>query len=319
MTNRTIENLVLEGGSVKTHCYIGAILKLEELGILQNIKRFAGASAGSLFAALLAANFTAQEIAQVGSTLDFSYLAHNSFIRGAYSIFRYSGYGIHSSDIIRDKVVNILSTRNISASITLKELYEMTKKDLVIVTSNLNREKSVYLHHAQYPDVKLVDAMMCSIGVPILIRSRIESYIGNTNDYYVDGGLTCNFPLHIYNDIDALYTGTLYSVEKDRVPSTTIGLKILTPGETNSYDVVTDRKDINSFESYLIQLLNTMMAQIDRSVISESYIRQTIPIHVDNISFLDFNLTQAQKDKLVEIGKESVEKYYKSNKPLQVC
>jgi predicted acylesterase/phospholipase RssA len=310
MLHQNIENLVLEGGAEKAFAHVGALIKLEEIGILQKVRRVAGTSAGSLFAGLLAANFTAQDILKVSSTLNFSELAHNSIFCGAYCIFRYEGYGIHSSDSIRQQIVDILATRDIPEDITLKQLFDLTKKDLVIVTSNINRERGVYLHHAQYPDVKLVDAMLCSIGIPVLLRAHIKDYLKGSNDYYLDGGIVDNYPIWVFNDLDALYTGTLYSVERDRIPSTTLGLKLLTPGETNSYDVVTQRKDINSFESFLIQILNTMMTQIDRSLVSESYIKQTIPIHVDSISFLKFDMTREQIEKLIEQGKCSVEKYF---------
>lgn len=310
MIQEDIENLVLEGGSVKAWAHIGALLQLEEHGILQKIKRFAGTSAGSLFAALLAANFTATEIAKVGKTLDFSELAHNNIISGTYSIFRYEGYGIHSSDRLKKQIQDILATHNISSNITLKELYTLTNKELVIVTTNLNREKAVYFHHAQYPDVKLVDAMICSIGIPVLLRAQVKNYILSTEDYYVDGGLVDNYPLFVYNNLEALYTGTLYSVEKDRISPRTIGLKLLTPGQTNSYDVVTQRKEIGSFEQYLLQLLNTMMSQIDRLLISPSYIAQTIPISVGNISFLKFDITEKEMNELVQAGRDSVVKYF---------
>ena len=48
------ENLVFKGGGAKGAIYPGAIRALEEAGIMPYIKRFAGASAGAVTAALLA-------------------------------------------------------------------------------------------------------------------------------------------------------------------------------------------------------------------------------------------------------------------------
>lgn len=42
--------------------YLGALLALEEAGILQNVKNIAGTSAGSLTAALLSVGFTSCEL-----------------------------------------------------------------------------------------------------------------------------------------------------------------------------------------------------------------------------------------------------------------
>ena len=258
---------------------------------------------------MLAANFTVQEVSHVQAVIDLSKLGHNGIFHSIYNILRYPGYGIHSTDQIRSEIVTILAGKNIPASITLKELYDLTGKELVVVTSNLNREKGCYLHHAQYPNVALLDAMMCSIGVPILLRTKQHDFMG-TNDYYVDGGLVDNYPLWVFNELDALYDGTLFSVERDRIPSVTLGLKLLVPGTNNSYEVTIGRREIDSLSSYLIQILNTMMAQIDRSFVSASYIHQTIPIFIDSISFLKFDLDKAEIEKLIQIGKDSVSDYF---------
>ncbi|CAH1269067.1 Hypp4081 [Branchiostoma lanceolatum] len=44
----TFENLVLEGGGAKSIAYIGVCKVLEDAGILPQIKRFAGTSAGAI-------------------------------------------------------------------------------------------------------------------------------------------------------------------------------------------------------------------------------------------------------------------------------
>lgn len=46
-------NLVFEGGGVKGSAYIGAIRALNEEGILPEIQRFGGTSAGAITALLL--------------------------------------------------------------------------------------------------------------------------------------------------------------------------------------------------------------------------------------------------------------------------
>ena len=62
MEKKEYENLVFEGGGVLSFSYFGVIIELERLGMLQKFKRFAGTSVGAIFAALLAAEFTALEI-----------------------------------------------------------------------------------------------------------------------------------------------------------------------------------------------------------------------------------------------------------------
>ena len=54
--------LLFEGGGTKGNAYVGVIQVLEEHGLLKGIKRFAGTSAGSQTAAILAVGLTSKEI-----------------------------------------------------------------------------------------------------------------------------------------------------------------------------------------------------------------------------------------------------------------
>jgi len=58
----TPESLVFSGGGIKGLAYVGAIKALEEKQLFQNVKRFAGASAGAITAALLAIGMGADEL-----------------------------------------------------------------------------------------------------------------------------------------------------------------------------------------------------------------------------------------------------------------
>lgn len=60
------ENLVCKGGGAKGVVYPGMAQALEELGILSHIKRFAGASAGSVVGCLLALGLDAEQYARQG-------------------------------------------------------------------------------------------------------------------------------------------------------------------------------------------------------------------------------------------------------------
>lgn len=70
--NYPFRNLVFEGGGVKGIAYVGAMKVLEKEGILKNIKRVGGTSAGSINAVLLAAGFSNQEILKIMNELDFN-------------------------------------------------------------------------------------------------------------------------------------------------------------------------------------------------------------------------------------------------------
>jgi NTE family protein len=65
-------NLVFEGGGVKGIAYVGAMQVLEEEGILQDIKRVGGTSAGAINATLFALGFTNIQVRNILKKLDFN-------------------------------------------------------------------------------------------------------------------------------------------------------------------------------------------------------------------------------------------------------
>jgi predicted acylesterase/phospholipase RssA len=68
-------NLIFEGGGVKDIVYVGALQVLEEKGILPEITRVGGTSAGAINAVLLGLNFTHQETLRILNKLDFKKLS----------------------------------------------------------------------------------------------------------------------------------------------------------------------------------------------------------------------------------------------------
>lgn len=54
------KNLVFEGGGVKGIAYAGALEILDKEGILQNIERVAGTSAGAMMAVLVGLRYSAE-------------------------------------------------------------------------------------------------------------------------------------------------------------------------------------------------------------------------------------------------------------------
>ncbi len=76
------KNLVFEGGGVKGIAYVGAMQVLEEKGILPDIQRVGGTSAGAINATLVALGFTNTEQRSILKKLDF-----NDFMDGSWGFF----------------------------------------------------------------------------------------------------------------------------------------------------------------------------------------------------------------------------------------
>jgi predicted acylesterase/phospholipase RssA len=96
-----IENLVLEGGGVKGFGYIGALEVLAENGVLANVKRVAGSSAGGIVALLLAIGCEPPEIMKImAKELDLKSLLDPINATDPSRFIKAAGLKIGISDIV---------------------------------------------------------------------------------------------------------------------------------------------------------------------------------------------------------------------------
>ena len=72
-------NLIFEGGGVKGVAYIGAIQILENRGVLQDIPRVGGCSAGAINALIFALGYMVREQKEILEVTDFNQFMDNSW------------------------------------------------------------------------------------------------------------------------------------------------------------------------------------------------------------------------------------------------
>ena len=230
-----IKGLSFSGGGTKGIAYSGSIEELTDRDLIKNIKYFSGTSVGSLLATLVSLGFSSQEIRDIVYEMDFSSLDSKKYlISKLWSVYFY--LGINSTSPLEAQMNKILS-KKVDPSISLKDLFIKTGKELVIVTTNITRQKAVYLHHAMFPNVRLIDAVVASMSVPGFFIPKKYNFEGEL-DYYCDGGMTDNYPIWVFNDMEKLYSGKLIASESDgEIPKNMYGLKLFTSDEKNNTSV----------------------------------------------------------------------------------
>ena len=301
------KNLVLQGGGVKGFAHIGVVKKLEEIGLMNNIQRFAGTSVGALIASLLVIGFNADEIFEQKGKIDFSVFKVGSLTTALYRIWK--NYGIHEINTLQKQIESIIETK-IDPNITLGELYSLTNKDLVIVTCCLNKESAVYLHHSKFPNVKLIEAITSSMCVPMMFFPKKYNFLHDEKDLFVDGGIIDNFPLFVFNDLQKLEKGDIDSIDKLRISKHTLGVKLICKLNDNDH-IRPYRKPIRSIMDFSLSLLNSMMSQSEHTIYqSHVYSKHTILVPTENIYFLEPDLTSIKIRQLIQNGEDSVEKYF---------
>ena len=108
----TYTNLVFQGGGVKGIAYAGALQVLESRGILAQIERVAGTSAGAITACLVSLNYDAAYITKTIKTLNFKSFEDKEWIWKKYWYygFHLGDYGILATDFnlseaMKDKLI----------------------------------------------------------------------------------------------------------------------------------------------------------------------------------------------------------------------
>lgn len=194
------ENLVLAGGGAKGTAYCGVARALEKHGIMQNIKRFAGSSAGAITAALLAIgynSFDVEEIMKVNmqDLLEDARLG-NGTLSHLFNAYEYLGE--HPADAFMKFLGCVIEIKSGNPDITFHEVLDKYKKELCIVVTNANTMSEEYCHVKTTPNLSIRKAVRMSMSFPVKFRPVSYTKFGE-NSLYVDGGLLCNYPIHCFD------------------------------------------------------------------------------------------------------------------------
>lgn len=186
-----IDTLILSGGGIKCISQLGAIKYLIENDMisenLNEIKNIICVSGGIIIILPLLLGLTVESTiklfidADLSNFFDFTDIKLDSIIEN---------YGIYSNEKVVDPVLKIFEHKKINKQITFKELFEITKKNLVLKTVNISTGKIEYLSHENTPDLDILTGIKMTTCIPLLFQP-----IKYNDAYYVDGGLCGNFPL----------------------------------------------------------------------------------------------------------------------------
>lgn len=205
-------NLVFKGGGVRGIAYIGALEVLEEEGILDNIERVAGASAGAIAATLTSFRLSVHETKQLFLSLDITRVPQTSVENGrkrrlplseenACMRRFFDHYGWYSSQYFHHWLENVIALQcDGNRRATFADFERQGFRKLYIVAANISRQRSEVFSAETTPDVAVADAVRMSMSIPLFFEAlRFDGKQFGDGDYYVDGGLYDNFPTHIFD------------------------------------------------------------------------------------------------------------------------
>lgn len=298
-------NLVIEGGGARIAAIGGTLRALEQKGILKNITKYGGTSSGAITAAGLAIGYTGTEIADILVKTNFTAFKDDDygFARDAYRFVK--KWGIYRGDVFHKWVRDLVSVKTNSDNYTFRNLYDDTKKDLVIVSTNVNEGRPYYLSRYTYPDMEIAQAVRMSMSVPFgFVPVRFNKC------YYVDGGVSDNYPLHMF---DGHYPLQMRTIFKSANPET-LGLKLMDKDEQRDERIFHANNDINNIIAFSSALVTHMQNRIERLNVSPDYWSRTISVPTSTIGTMEFDLT---RDRKIEIQNQAFKSTISQLKKMQ--
>jgi NTE family protein len=329
-----IRNLVFEGGGVWGIAYEGALLELEALGVVSNLRRVAGASAGAITAALLAVGFTPTELGVVLRETNFKSFQDEDFGYGRDTARLLGEYGWYKGDKFRDWIKKYIAAKvaalskqhgvaSPGAAPTFQQLdvwqAALAKKGVnlpkpFLIGSNLSKQRRETYSVHESPNLKLHDGVRRSMSIPLFFACER----GAKKDVIVDGGLTWNYPVNLFDHADYLedpangIAVNYGATDLFRFNTETLGFRVDTTKELefNLKDWSNEPLEIDNIVRYGWALVAFMRAIANKVHLHKNDWSRTVFIDVgEKIGFTDFALKAEQQKFLSDCGREGVRKY----------
>ena len=314
-------NLVFEGGGVKGIAYAGAIQVLEQQGILPNIERVAGTSAGAITAALLALGAGSQDIARIVGGTDFHQFMDSSLLPTS-NIWRLiKDYGWYKGDAFAAWMQDIIKQRTGDAGTTFAQLRALKSKggafrDLYMVGTDLSTQQALIFSGDDTPGLPIWYATRTSMSIPFFFQAVMAA-----GDVRVDGGVSWNYPIDMFDyqhflndpkkgvkpDYPTLYDANqVYNKE-------TLGFRVDTADEIAAEKRVwtSPPEKVDDIESYIKALVGFMLDTANKTHLHDNDWHRTVFIDAAGIGATDFGLSPTEIKTLIANGVAGTTNYLK--------
>lgn len=189
---------IFEGGGVKGIAHIGALRALEERGFF--CKKAAGTSVGAIIASLVVSGYNSTELTNILFNLNINSLKQRSKL---FNSIRH--LGIYSSSPLEEYLDELLKSKGVNTFLDLKKGTDYLLK--VIATDITKRKKIIlpddlYKYNIHPDSFKVSKSVVMSSTYPFFYKP-----LKLNKSLIIDGGVSDNFPINVFNDNKALIIG----------------------------------------------------------------------------------------------------------------
>jgi len=311
-----VENLVFEGGGLRGIAYIGALQQLEEFGIVKQIHRVGGNSAGAIMALMVSLGYTADEIYVILSKVKPWKMKNGHFL---FMGLRYSlshHYGWYNSRKINHLLEKIIADKTGNADISFAELTASGYKELSVMSTCVTKQKAMVLSAKNYPNMKVKDAVLISCSVPIVYQAVFVDSVGKIYthqnkqgnlDIFIDGLITGNYPISMFDGLQIEAPNKVI-----RIPNyKTLGIQITSEKQMQNDNLGNGLLDwqVTGFGDYMKALVCYIFESLNRQTMTCADWERTISLPTLGIGPQLKKLSPEKTIELIRAGKEFTRKY----------
>ena len=269
------DTIVISGGSTTGIVSLGAIQYAFDNFLLGSIINFIGTSSGSIICFLLIIGYTPIEI--------IIYICKHQLLEKMQHfniISMTQGSGAISFNTIYEHLEKMCIDK-IGFIPTFKDVKDKFDKNLICVTYNITENKTEYISFETYPNMHVLTALKMSSNLPLIFENFKYG-----NSFYIDGGISDNFPIDIGDKIGKKVLG-IYLVSGD-----------------NSKEEIN-----NNILEFIYKLIFIPISKNEEyKILNVSKKCRVVKLTYDNIKFFNFKLQSKEKLDLFSEGYEQMRK-----------
>jgi predicted acylesterase/phospholipase RssA len=266
--------LVMNGCGVKGSAFIGALQALDDLNILQAIETFACSSAPALLVGIHLLGYSCKDIFNILLRVDLSAFG---FVSDPLNLFE--NFHVSNFNVFELTFAKLAKNKNINPDITLKELFEKTKKTFIVTATCINEKKVYYVSYKNFPELKVIDAIKMTIAIPLYFPP-----VYYNNKMFVDGGCIDNFPIKLFdNELDKVFG--IY-VESE----------------------ITECAKYNNLLEYVNGIIDCLKVSMN-NLSKDKYLKYIINITIKQDNILEFNMSNEKKQTLYDTGYNTIKNF----------
>lgn len=284
-----IRGIALEGGGARGAAYPGCYKALEDIVGLDwdaDLEVVSGTSAGAIMAAITPACHPADRIEEIVQGIPWGIFREGEwgYLRDLWHLWKTGGwYRNHSIVPWLESLIEF--TYESGRNTTLDRVYELTGCKLYIDAVDEVGEGLVRFGPDTHPGMRVVDAVMASISIPIWFPPYQVA-----GGWYSDGGLLSNHP------VDALEQAGL-------APEEVIGFRL--DGRPRRQKHQFPKRPIQR----AINLIKILVNHSNKSHVPDEYWPRIVRIDTGTFRSTDFDLTDAQQKALWYCGYEATKRW----------